>query len=432
MRPFVRVAKVLSETQNADSQPEAPPKFWRRYRNLPQNVLALSFVSLLNDTSSEIIYPLLPVFLSLTLGASPFVIGAIEGAAESAASLLKLAAGYVSDHLGKRKFAVLAGYSISAITRPFLGLATGWTGVLFVRLADRVGKGIRGAPRDALLADAVAPEKRGMAFGFNRAMDHVGACLGPLIGFLLLIFLAADSQNPTADEYSQVFLVASIPSILALFVINFFVKESKEVAVSKTEVQSPIEKMTKVRFDGNFKRFLVVLALFTLSNSSDAFLLLRAQECGIATIYLPILWMFLHVVKVGSSLIGGDLSDRVGRKTLIFAGWILYGAVYCGFAFINTPAQAWAIFLIYGVYFGLTEGAEKALVADLVPAERRGAAYGWYHLAFGIAVFPASLMLGAIWKYFGFQAAFLTSAVISTVAAFLLLTVKTKTLVQAR
>lgn len=420
----------MGEIENLDSQTAAPPKFWRRYHNLPQNVLALSFVSLLNDTSSEIIYPLLPVFLSLTLGASPFAIGAVEGAAESASSLLKLAAGYISDHLGKRKFAVLAGYGISSITRPFLGLATSWTGVLFVRLADRVGKGIRGAPRDALLADAVAPEKRGLAFGFNRAMDHVGAVIGPLLGFLLLWYFASDRQNPTAEEYSQVFLVASIPSILAVFVINFFVKESpkknRESGIGNRVSEEQQIPDLHVRFDGNFKRFLVVLALFTLSNSSDAFLLLRAQECGIATVYLPILWMFLHVVKVGSSLVGGHLSDTVGRKRLIFAGWILYGAVYCGFAFISTPIQAWVLFLIYGVYFGLTEGAEKALVADLVPAERRGAAYGWYHLAFGIAVFPASLMLGAIWSQFGFKAAFLTSAVISTVAAFLLLTVKTK------
>jgi MFS family permease len=429
----------VSETENPDSQTATPPKYWRRYHNLPQNVLALSVVSLLNDTSSEIIYPLLPVFLSLTLGASPFVIGAIEGAAESAASLLKLTAGYISDHLGKRKFAVLAGYGISSITRPFLGLATSWTGVLFIRLADRVGKGIRGAPRDALLADAVPPEKRGMAFGFNRAMDHVGAVIGPLLAFLLLWFLASDHQNPTADEYSQVFLVASIPSILAVFVINFFVKESdsfvdrrssfvESQSAGETKQTTNNEQRTTNNFDGNFKRFLVVLALFTLSNSSDAFLLLRAQECGIATVYLPILWMFLHVVKVASSLVGGHLSDNIGRKRLIFAGWILYGAVYCGFAFISTPVQAWVLFLIYGVYFGLTEGAEKALVADLVPAERRGAAYGWYHLAFGIAVFPASLMLGATWKYFGFQAAFMTSAVISTLAAFLLLTVKTRKL----
>lgn len=416
----------MGETENQDSQAATPPKFWRRYHNLPQNVLSLSFVSLLNDTSSEIIYPLLPVFLTLTLGASPAAIGRIEGAAESAASLLKLASGYISDHLGKRKFAVLAGYGISSITRPFLGLATSWWGVLFIRLADRIGKGIRGAPRDALLADAVPPEKRGLAFGFNRAMDHVGAVIGPLIGFLLLWFFASDRENPTAEEYSQVFLVASIPSILAVFVINFFVKETPKAQFSKSEVESPVEKMTKERFDGNFKRFLVILALFTLSNSSDAFLLLRAQECGIATLYLPILWMFLHVVKVASSLIGGHLSDTVGRKRLIFAGWILYAAVYCGFAFISTPLQAWALFLIYGIYFGLTEGAEKALVADLVPAERRAAAYGWYHLAFGIAVFPASLMLGEIWSGFGFQAAFMTSAAISTLAAFLLLTVKTK------
>ncbi len=396
---------------------------------MPRNVLALSLVSLLNDASSEIIYPLLPFFLLLTLGASPFALGIIEGAAESASSLFKLAAGYFSDKFERRKLAIFAGYGLSSVMRPFLGFATGWTQVLGLRLADRLGKGIRSAPRDALVADSVAPEKRGLAFGFHRAMDHTGAVIGPLIAFVLIYALAADRQNPTADEYSKVFLVASLPALLALLVIVFLVKEKTPkptVQSPKSIAQSPHLTESIDKFDGNFRRFLIILVLFTLANSSDAFLLLRAQQAGIAPVYIPLLWAFLHIVKVLSSLIGGDLSDRIGRKKLIFTGWVLYALVYAGFAFVTTPLTAWILFGIYGLYFGLTEGAEKALVADLVPASKRGAAFGWYHLAFGIAVFPASLLTGGIWQFYGAETAFLFCAVVAMIAAFLLLTVKPK------
>ncbi|MEP6925959.1 MAG: MFS transporter [Pyrinomonadaceae bacterium] len=420
----------MAEVENIIEDDLSPPSLWRRYARLPRNILALSLVSLLNDASSEIIYPLLPFFLTLTLGASPFAIGLIEGAAESASSLFKLAAGYFSDKLAKRKSAIFAGYALSSVMRPFLGFAASWTQVLGLRLADRLGKGIRSAPRDALVADSVAPEKRGMAFGFHRAMDHAGAVIGPLIAFFLLYAFAADHQNPTADEYSKVFLVASLPALLALIVIAFFVKEksSKSIKSPKPEVQTPkLEEISNVKFDANFKRFLFVLALFTLANSSDAFLLLQAQQAGIAPVYIPLLWTFLHIVKVSSSLIGGDLSDRIGRKKLIFAGWVLYALVYAGFAFVTTPIAAWVLFGIYGLYFGLTEGAEKALVTDLVPPNKRGTAFGWYHLAFGIAVFPASLLTGGIWKFYGAKAAFLFCAIVAMIAAILLLTVKPKT-----
>lgn len=400
---------------------ESPrPPFYERYTKLPRNVLALSLVSLLNDTSSEIIYPLLPTFLFLALGASPFAIGAIEGAAESAASLLKLFSGYISDRFQKRKLLVFSGYALASVTRPLLVFVTSWQQVLFVRLTDRVGKGIRGTPRDALLSLAVPPEKRGLAFGFNRAADHLGAVFGPVIASTLLYFYAVDSQNPTIEEYKRVFLVASVPVILGLFVIVFLVKDEAIETAEKAEINLSLNG-----FDGNFKRFLVVIALFTLSNSSDAFLLLRAQNAGIAPAALPLLWMALHLSKVVSSLVGGSLSDKLGRKKLIFSGWILYALVYAGFAFVDSPAQAWALFMIYGVYFGLSEGAEKALVADLVPAERRGTAFGLYNLAFGITVFPASLLIGALWSWFGAPTAFLVSAAISICAAALLLTVET-------
>lgn len=398
---------------------------FKDYKNLPRNVWALSFVSLLNDTSSEIIYPLLPTFLALTLGASPFAIGAIEGIAESTASLLKLFSGYLSDRFNSRKLPVFIGYALATVTRPFLSFASNWEQVLLVRLTDRVGKGIRGAPRDALLAAEVPFEKRGLAFGFNRAADHLGAVFGPLIASILLWIYAVNPQIPTVTEYQNVFLWASIPIVIGLFVIVFFVKEDGKDKVAAEAETVPI-KLSLKEFDGNFKRFLLVIALFTLSNSTDAFLLLRAGEAGIAPALLPILWMFLHFSKVISSLIGGSLSDKFGRKKLIFSGWILYALVYLGFAFINEAWQAWALFLVYGVYFGLTEGAEKALVADLVPAKKRGTAFGLYNLAFGITVFPASLLLGGIWSWFGAPTAFIFSSILSILAAIFLLTVSGK------
>ena len=406
----------------SQTEKKSPRRFWHRYKNLSPNILALSIVSFLNDTSSEIIYPLLPTFLTLTLGATPFAIGLIEGFAESVAALLKLFSGYLSDKFSKRKFLVFLGYSLASLTRPLLAFVTSWQQVLFVRLTDRIGKGIRGAPRDALLADSVVPEKRGLAFGFNRAADHLGAVFGPVAAFIMLSYFAADPTNPTVRDYRQVFLFASIPVVAGLFVIVFFVKEKKHEKHLEENI-TPI-KLSLKEFDGNFKRFLIVIAIFTLSNSTDAFLLLRAEESGIPVAVLPLLWMLLHFSKVVFSLIGGDLSDKIGRKKMIFAGWIIYALVYAGFAFVETDWQAWALFLIYGAYFGLTEGAEKALVADLVEPEKRGTAFGFYNLAFSITVFPASIIFGALWTRFNATTAFLVSSVISICAAVLLLTIK--------
>jgi MFS family permease len=380
-------------------------------------VVAIGLVSLLNDASSEIIYPLLPVFLAGSLGASARVIGTIEGLAESISSLLKLFAGYLSDRLAKRKLLVVAGYSLASIARPLLAFAHTWTQVLAIRLTDRVGKGIRTAPRDAMIADTVSVEQRGLAFGFHRAMDHGGAVIGPLVGYVLVLIFVVKPSSPATSEFSKIFLAASVPALIAVLVAIFFMRESPVQAVP----ESHVTKLSLRGFDSNFKRFLLVLALFTLSNSSDSFLILRATDSGVSVAMIPLLWAAHHMSKVLSSLWGGDLSDRMGRKRLIIAGWVLYAAVYAGFAFATHIVSLWILFLIYGIYFGLAEGAEKALVADLVRPEQRGTAYGLYNLAFGVTVFPASFLMGMIWDWKGPTVAFLVSAVMGATAAALLL-----------
>jgi MFS family permease len=268
-----------------------------------------------------------------------------------------------------------------------------------------------------MIADAVRTEQRGIAFGFHRAMDHGGAVIGPLIGYLLVVLFVANSRSPTIGEFSRIFLVASIPALIAVIVAAVFMRESPVQPARGTEVV----RLSLRGFDSNFKRFLVVLALFTLSNSSDSFLILRAVDSGVSVAMVPLLWAAHHAMKVLSSLFGGDLSDRLGRKRLIVSGWILYAAVYAGFAFATQEVSLWILFLIYGIYFGLVEGAEKALVADLVRPEQRGTAYGLYNLAFGITVFPASLLMGMIWDWKGPATAFLISAFMGATAAVLLL-----------
>lgn len=408
------------------AEPRGVFGLWRRYRRLPRNVFAISLVSLLNDVSSEIVYPLLPFFLSTTIGVSPRVLGSIEGAAESVSSLLKLFAGHFSDRFGKRKIFVVAGYALSSFVRPLLAFANSWPQVLALRLSDRVGKGVRSAPRDAMIADTVAIEERGLAFGFHRAMDHTGAVVGPLVGYLLVLLFAANSNALTGSDFTKIFLLASIPALAAVVVVSFFVHDAPKpkrdaVAAAAANVSLPPVRFSLRGFDGNFKRFLAIIALFTLSNSSDFFLLLRARDAGVSVLEASLLWAALHGTKVLSSIFGGDLSDRLGRRRLIVSGWLLYAAVYAGFAFVSSRLSVWILFLIYGIYFGLAEGAEKALVADLVKPEQRGTAYGLYNLAFGITVLPASLLMGTLWDWRGPRTAFLVSAVLGALAALLLL-----------
>lgn len=370
------------------------------------NVLVLSLVSLLNDVASEMIYPLLPYFLTTTLGAGPAVLGAIEGAAESASSLLKVAAGWFSDRFGRLPL-VKAGYGIAASVRPLLALVTAPWQVLAVRLSDRFGKGIRSAPRDALLAESVPPERRGAAFGIHRAADHLGAAIGPLIATALLLLWPGNLR--------RIFLIAAIPGLLGAALV-WRVREARHAPVVS---DGPREALA-APFDGAFLRYLAVLVLFTLGNATDAFLLLRATDLGVPIAAVPVLWTVHHLAKTALSLPGGLLADRLGPRRAIAAGWLVYAVTYAAFAFATDAWQVWALFIVYGFFHGLTEAPEKALVAGLAPEGRRGAAFGAYHAAIGIAALPASVAFGLLWTRFGAPVPFLVGAGLALAAALLL------------
>ena len=376
-------------------------------RGIHGHVLVLGVVSLLTDVSSEMIYPLLPLFLTGVLGAGPAFLGAIEGVAESTAATLKLFSGVLSDRVRRRKPLVLAGYGLSALARPLVALASTPAFVLGVRFCDRIGKGVRTSPRDALIADSVEPSLRGRAYGFHRSMDHAGALLGPLLAAMLLGGFSFDLRT--------VFWCAAVPGLLALLFLACGVRELPR----DPSPASPAGKASLPR--GPLRAYLLILLLFTLGNSADAFLLLRAGDLGVAQARLPLLWAFFHLVKMLSVFPFGALSDRIGRRGVIVAGWGIYAAVYLGFALATSELHIWLLFAGYGLFYGLTEGAEKALVADLVPATERGAAFGWFNAAIGLGALPASLLFGALWQWYGALAAFGCGAGLAAMAAFLLL-----------
>ncbi len=372
---------------------------------LHRTVRSLGLVSLLTDASSEMIYPLLPAFLTGTLRAGPAFLGVVEGLAETVAAALKIVSGRVSDRLPHRKPLVVAGYSLSSFVRPLVALATAPAHVLAVRLLDRVGKGVRSAPRDALVAEVTPREDRGRAFGFQRAMDHAGAVAGPLLASAALL---------VTDDLRVVFALAAIPAALAVATLVLGVREEprRPAAVAATAATgggAPLEPA--------LVRYLGVLALFTLGNSSDAFLLLRAQEQGVALAAIPALWSLHHVVKSAVSTWGGALSDRAGRRRVILLGWGVYALAYAGFAAAGSPLAITLLFAFYGLFHALTEGAERALVADLAGEATRGRAFGLFHAVTGAVLLPASLLTGLLWQRLGAPAALGTGAVLATLAA---------------
>ena len=369
----------------------------------------LGWVSFLTDLASEAIYPLLPAFLSGVLGAGALALGLIEGVAEGANSLLKVASGQLSDRWRVRKPLVLGGYTLSSAVRPLIGFVTAWPQVLALRFVDRLGKGIRGAPRDAMLADLAPAALRGRVFGFNRAMDHAGAVAGPLLASLFLLWHPGDLRT--------LFALTAIPgaAVVLLLVAVPEVRTPKGDSGDAAPDDNATRRSTTLSRE--YYRFLAVLALFTLGNSTDAFLLLRLGELGVPLAVVPLAWAALHVVKAAGSIVGGAASDRLGRRAMIAAGWLLYATVYLTFAFSTAPIVLALVFLVYGLYYGLAESPEKALVADLVPPVHRGVAFGLYNGVLGLGSLLASVVFGVVWTAVSVRAAFVLGATLAVTAA---------------
>ena len=393
-----------------------------------RNVFFLGVVSFLTDVSSEMIFTLLPLFLLNVLRVGTPVIGLIEGIAEGTASLLKVLSGWLSDRLGRRKGLAVFGYSLSTLVKPFLYFATTWGAAAGVRFVDRVGKGIRTSPRDALVADSAPPEEMGKSFGFHRSMDTLGAVLGLSVAALVVYVVQQGGLELTRDAFQTIVLVGIVPAVLAVLVLLFFVRERGKGAGSESPAASfggpPAEAVNARKgFDLRFKLFLVVVVVFTLGNSSDAFLILRAQDLGFSVPQVLLLFVAFNLVYALVSLPAGLVSDRLGRKGVIVVGWSIYALAYLGLAVTSAAWQVWLLFALYGLYYGVAEGVSRAFVADLVPAERRGTAYGLYHTAVGLSLLPASLIAGWLWHLIGPEAPFFFGAVTAGVAAlgFLLL-----------
>lgn len=374
--------------------------------NLPRTVWLLGLVSLVNDSASDMIYPLVPLYLASVLMAGPKALGLIEGLAEALGSVLKLFAGVLADRLRQMRWWVVAGYALSGVVRPLLALTTSWLGVLLCRFGDRVGKGLRAAPRDALLSLSVAPQQRGLAFGLHRSMDNLGAVIGPLLAAALL---------GLGFSLREVFFAALVPALVVV-VLTLFVREPERVVLKPKPFRWNLSDQPPA-----LRRYLVVLALFTLGNSSNMFLLLRARELGLADAQIPLLWALVCAIAALFGTPLSALSDRLDRRRLIVAGWSLYAGFYLLFGLL--PAQPWLLwpmFAGYGLFLAATEGAEKALVADLVPGEQAGTAFGWYNLVAGVLLLPASLLFGWLWEVVTPLAAFAFGSACALLAAALL------------
>jgi MFS family permease len=378
---------------------------------LDPSVRALGIVSLLNDFSSEVAVRTLPLFLANVLGVRIGVIGLIEGIAESTATLLKLVSGYLSDRFQRKKALTLWGYGFSNLTKPLLYFANSWMLVFAVRFLDRVGKGVRSAPRDALIADLTPPELRGRAFGFNKAMDKTGGFLGLLVAAAVLYLTQENVSALTRESYEWLVLLAVLPGLAAVAIVAFYVQEPAKASVAKGRVPLSWSAM-----DGRFKAFIAVLTLFTLGNSSDAFLMLRAQTVGFSTIEIFLAVAVFSLVVAMTSTKGGVLSDTFGRRGLIVAGWLIYAVIYFGFAYASERWHIWLLYAGYGLYYGAFLGASSALVADLVPDRLRGTAYGIFNAALGVAALPASVIAGLLWDWHGPAAPFLFGGGIALIA----------------
>lgn len=377
--------------------------------SIPRPVRLLGWASLFTDAATEIIYPLLPIYLSRVLGASATSLGIIEGVAEGVNSALKIASGWLSDRRQQRRPIVIVGYTLSSLARPLIALTGSWPQVLAIRALDRTGKGIRGAPRDAMLAAHADAASRGRIFGFHRAMDHTGAVVGPIVATVFLAFFPG--------EYRWLFALTAIPGALAVATLFRVQEQPRE---PRDQVIPRDDEAAGGRLPRELYIVLGIILIFSLGSSADAFLLLRlADALGSAT-FLPLLWAAHHVVKASLSTWGGGLSDRLGRRSTIVIGWTIYSLVYLGFAYVSNAIAFIALFLIYGVHFALVEGAEKALIADLTPPHRQGTSFGLYYGVLGVGMLIASIAFGVVYDRVGPAAAFVMGAALSAAAALLL------------
>ena len=377
----------------------------RKFLGVGKNVFFTGLVSFFMDVSSEMIYPLVPLFLANVLGAEKSLIGLIEGIAEATASLLKVFSGWFSDRTGNRKGLMAAGYAISTLSRPFVALAAGWQAVLGSRFMDRFGKGIRTSPRDALIAESTDRKFLGRAFGFHRSMDTMGAVVGPGLAFFLLWIFS--------NDYRKVFWLSMVPGLFAVLLIIFFITEKK----SRLPRDSERPKLTLKYFDGRFRWFLLVVTVFAIGNSSDVFLILRAQQVGIATVTIPVVYLLFNLVYSVSSIFAGMAADRFGRKRIILCGFVLFAVVYYGFATVADVKVVWVLFALYGIYMGLTEGVQKAFLTTIIPSDFKAMAFGVYNTAIGLAMFPASFIGGWLWDHISPAATFYFGAVTAISAA---------------
>jgi MFS family permease len=383
---------------------------------LPRNVWVLTLASFFTDVSSEMILNLTPLFLANVLGVRTDVVGLIEGIAESTASLLKIVSGWLSDRIGARKGLAVLGYGISTIAKPFLYLATAWPAVLGVRFADRVGKGIRTAPRDALIANSIAPDHRGLAFGIHRAGDTAGALLGLLIAIGVVWATQAGALRLERITFQRIVLIGVIPAVLGVLTLGLGARDAP------TAAPSTALHVTLRGLDGRFRRFLVAVGIFTLGNSADAFVILRAQERGLNVVGILGMLATFNLMYAVLSGPAGAWSDRVGRRRLIAGGWLLYGLLYLGFALVESAWQIWLLYGLYGIYYAAVHGTANAYIADIIPSSQRGTAYGVYNAAIGIGVLPASLIAGILWQGigswggFGPAAPFIAGAALALIA----------------
>jgi MFS family permease len=378
----------------------------KKFFGFGRNVFISGLVSFFMDISSEMIYPLVPLFLANVLGVNKSVIGLIEGIAESTASLLKVFSGWFSDRIGNRKWLMAVGYGISAISRPIIALAATWHHVMGFRFMDRFGKGIRTAPRDAIIAESSETAYMGRAFSFHRSLDTMGAVIGPALAFFLLgIF---------SNDYRKVFWLSMIPGIIAVLLIIFFITEKKKV-FSVKPAERP--KLTMKHFDWRFKSFVLIAGIFAIGNSSDVFLILRAQQIGIPTVMIPVVYLLFNLIYSLSAIPAGIAADRFGRKRVILLGFILFAVLYYGFAIASDTKAIWILFGFYGLFMGLTEGIQKAFLATIIPQDFKATAFGVYNTVIGIAMFPASLVGGWLWDNISPSATFYFGAITASLSA---------------